>query len=227
MAKKRRSPRRAAPQRTTNWYLIVGIAGIFVVSLFVLVYLAVDEPDPTQGLAEFCAANPTNCVTQGNPDAPVTLVSIEDFACNHCRDFHVDTLPRIQEQYVALGTVKLVALPYALRAETVPSAAASMCAAEQNAYFEFSAALFAQFGQPEALTRSGFNATAEAIGLDGAAFSACVQDGRYNDVIAENQQIASANGIRSTPNFFVNGVLLEGNRPYANFQQQFEQYLGS
>ena len=227
MAKKR-STRRAEPQRATNWYLIIGIAGVFVVFLFTLVFLTVGgSPDPIQGLAQFCADNPTNCVTQGNPDAPVTMVAIEDFACSHCRDFHVATLPRIQQDYVAPGDVKLVALPYALRPETTPAAAASLCAAEQNAYFEFSAAMFAAFGQPETLTRSGYIAIADSLGLDNAAFSACVADGRYTDIIQENQAAASANGIRSTPNFFINGVLLEGNRPYANFQQQIAQFLGS
>ncbi len=226
MAKKSKRKTQSTDSRSTNWFLIGGVAIAGVVGLFALLFLALQEPK-TQTLAEYCSANDDRCVTVGSESAPVTLVEVSDFGCPHCRDFHRDTAPSLFSQYVNTDQVKWVFLPFALRADTVPAANAAMCASEQGKYLEFSEALFKTPDVEFALTRDGFLAAADETGLDIDTFTACLIDGRYNSAIGENQDAAGRARISGTPTFFVNDQIVRGAQPYSEFQRIIENYLAS
>lgn len=218
---KRAKPKKQAQNRETNWLLIGGVIVIGVGALFALLFLALREPEQTT-LADYCGENPQNCATLGDANAPVTIVEVSDFGCSHCRDFHAETFTPLQQQYVDTGEVYWIALPYALSANTLPASNAAMCANEQDAYFEFGAALFAQQGLPQALTRDGFVQAAEQLDLNMDTFLQCLEAGRYNQVINDNITAARANRVSATPTFFVNGRILEGAYPLSVFQQRIE-----
>lgn len=190
--------------------------------------LALTEPAAESGsLADYCGQNADFCASMGAADAPVTLVEISDFGCSHCRNFHLQTAPLLAQTYVDTGQVRWIALPYALRTETLPAANAALCAGEQDAYFSFSEALFEQFGEPDNLTASGFMGAAEEVGLDTAAFGQCVDEGRYSSVVQDNVAAAGRAGVAATPTFFINGQKLEGAYPFSVFQQRIEALINS
>lgn len=226
MAKKTARRRAKQRRRQTNWLVIGGIIVLGAVVLVGLLALALREP-ATGVLQAYCQSNPEACVAKGAEDAPVTIVEILDFGCGHCRNFNQQTAPLLEEQYVETGQLRLVSLPYALRAETVPATNASLCAAEQDAYFEFTNAMFERFDEPDILTQAGFIRAAQSIDLDVEQFTQCIDEERYVDVIQENIQRARAAGVSSTPNFFINGRKLEGNQPLSVFQQRIESLLSS
>jgi protein-disulfide isomerase len=68
---------------------------------------------------------------------------------------------------------------------------------------------------------------AVTVGLDSADFQQCLNDGRYNDIVAANIEAARQAGVTATPTFFVNGRKLEGAYPFSAFKQQIESLLGS
>jgi protein-disulfide isomerase len=233
MAKKRRAARKARqPQQGTNWLLIGGViaARVVVGGLFFLLYSSIQEdgvPQVTQPLSEYCQENPDNCMTKGSADAPVTIVEVSDYGCGHCRNFNLDTAPLIEDLYVRPGQVQWVVLPYALGPATTPAAEASMCAADQEAFFEFHERMFEIQNEPEALTAAGFRQAAEDLELDLEAFNACFSSGKYSDTVQDNIRAASSIGVRETPNFFVNDSLLRGNAPLSSFQQAINRALGA
>jgi protein-disulfide isomerase len=224
MSKKPRRSRRK--ERKTNWLLIGGLAAVGILFLIGLSYLALREPTPL-ALADYCTQNPERCVTQGAADAPLTMVEVSDFACHNCRDFYEQTAPLLEEEYVATDRLQWVALPYALRAETMPAANAALCANEQDAYFPFAAALFDQFDEPTTLTREGFLATADSLSLDMSEFTACVDEERHVGVVQSNMTAARLAGVSGTPTFFINGRELRGAHPFATFQQTIESLVNS
>jgi protein-disulfide isomerase len=226
MAKKPLRTKKTATKRETNWLLIGGIVVVGAIAMFALLYLALREPE-TQSLAEFCDAAEGNCVSYGDANAPVTFVEVSDFGCPHCRNFHREKASIIMEQYVDEGKVRWVFLPYALGPNTVLSATAGLCANEQGKYFEFSSAVFEQEPPEAAITRDGLLAAGEDIGLDMAAFSACVSDGRYTQIVNTNQQAARAARVSSTPSFFVNDNIIRGNLPLEEFERRFNEVLDS
>ena len=79
----------------------------------------------------------------GDEDAPVVVMEFSDIYCGHCRDFNLDALPGILEDYVASGKVRwtdhFFGFNRTLQEGTV---LALMCAAEQGRYFEFKHTLF-------------------------------------------------------------------------------------
>ncbi|KAA3665533.1 MAG: hypothetical protein DWQ04_00105 [Chloroflexi bacterium] len=225
MAKKssrRKSSRQS--QRKTNWTVIYGVIAAGVILLGGLLYLSLQTGEIVT-IPIRCEDDAALCVTKGEANAPVTIVEILDFGCNHCQAFHQETAPLIDAQYVENGDVKFVMYPYALSGNTLPGTNAALCAEEQDAYFAFTDALFDQFGQPDYLTSESIIRAGETAGVEMTSFTQCVSEGRYNDVIQENMSVARNNRINSTPNFFVNGEKLEGNQPFSIFQQRIESYL--
>src|SRR5437868_57063 len=44
----------------------------------------------------------------GDPNAPVTIDAYEDFQCTNCEQFNRTVMPRLLENYVGTGQVKMV-----------------------------------------------------------------------------------------------------------------------
>jgi protein-disulfide isomerase len=229
MSKKMRSSRRARrqrQQRKTNWPVIGGAIAIAIIALGVLLFLALQTPE-TQSLADFCLENSDNCVAKGSSEAPVTIVEVSDYGCSHCRDFNLETAGLIEDLYITPGEVQWVVLPFASRSGTLPATTAAMCADDQGRFFDFHRRLFELQGEATALTPAGLLQVAGELGLDTDAFSACLESGEHDAAVQENIRAANSLGVNSTPNFFINGKKLEGNRPLTDFQQQISASIGS
>lgn len=231
MSKRARSARRARRQeRKSNWLLIGGVIALAAIALFALLALSLREPeaqDPAeaQSLADYCSENPSNCGTKGSADAPVTIVEVSDYGCSHCRDFNLETAGLIEDLYVTPGQVQWKVLPFAISSQTVPAAAAALCAGEQDYFSEFHRRLF-ELGPPQALTKVGFQQAASDVGLNPDSFNACIESGRYQSSVEDNIRAANLLGVTGTPAFFVNGQLLKGNHPLTSFQREINNVLG-
>jgi protein-disulfide isomerase len=222
------APRRppVRKERQTNWYLLGGLIALGVIGLFALLFLSLQggatpaSPDrPVERVLEgYCERNPDRCMVRGDSSAPVTIVEVSDYGCSHCRNFNMSTAGVLDETYVGTGEVRWISLPYALSTATLPAAESSMCAAEQEAYWEYHHALFEQQSSELALTRAGFLQAADEVGLDVEAFASCLDSGNYTSIVQNNMTAAQQAGVTGTPTFFVNGVTLNGNRPLSDFQ---------
>ncbi len=116
---------------------------------------------------------------------------------------------------------------YSIHPQAEPAAQAAECAGELGAYWQMHDALFERqaewSGSSDA--RQVFEAIAEDLSLDGAAFATCLDEGRHLERIAADYQAGIAEGITGTPAFDVNGALLSGALSFADFQQEIEYYL--
>ncbi len=145
----------------------------------------------------------------GEADAPVVIVEFSDIFCGHCRNYGLDSLPEILDEYVATGKVRYVDHFYGFtRSLEEGTALATLCAAEQGRYFEFKHALF------QSLELGTYDAgrAARVAGIEADQFTACIQDQRYLDALQEMVFIDNS-GVSATPTFFVNGTMISGNDP--------------
>ena len=229
MAKKAKRVRRKEKRGAsgTNWYVIGGIVAVGAILLFALLFLSLRgaPPEEVVALTEYCDENPDRCEFEGDRNAPVTIVEVSDFGCQHCRNFNRDTVGLIKQQYIDSGDVLYVSLPYALSGNTLAAANAGMCAGDQDRFADFQSAMFQQFDDADYMSRASMVAIAGTLGLDVDSFEACIDAGTYSNTIAENIDAASAVGINSTPSFYVNDTKVEGNQPFANFQRTIASYL--
>jgi protein-disulfide isomerase len=164
--------------------------------------------------------------SMGDPNAPVTIEVFEDFQCPSCQNFTENIEPRIVETYVGAGQVYYVFrhFPFlddnAIRKESDQAANASMCAAEQNRFWEYHDIVFANWKGENigAYSDNRLIAFAKSIGLEMSAFNACFEDNRYEADIKADLEKGQSLQVSGTPSVFVNGKILT-----PGFVPSFEQ----
>lgn len=147
----------------------------------------------------------------GPAAAPVVLTVFSDFECPYCRHYG-ETLRKIAARYDR--QVRLVFRQFPLRSlhpDAERAAEASLCAADQNRFWEMHDRLFAA---PDGLGEEAIGAMAASLGLDGAAFGSCLGSGRHRDRVRRDIREGSTAGVDGTPTLFVNGRYFGGVRSF-------------
>lgn len=168
---------------------------------------------------------------RGSADAPVTLLEFSDYNCPHCRDFALDVIPLVDDEFIASGQVKYVIQPYALYDWSLPIVEAAACARDQDGFWDFHHWAFAnsqRFPSQRSPSRGLLRELASASGLDVDGFDACLDEGRHrDDVLASKQDAEGRLGIDRTPTIFVNGVRTSPTLPAIREAVQAAQAAGS
>ena len=152
-------------------------------------------------------------------DGAPTLDIYEDFRCPACHRaygvFH-STVKDLADQ----GKVKLV---YHFKtiidghdgsSNSLQAASAAMCAAVDNKFTDFHEAILDPVvaGQQPAWGPSLYTSAAETAGISGdalSAFNTCVSNKTYERYIASVEQKSSSDGVTSTPQYFLDGELVD------------------
>jgi protein-disulfide isomerase len=164
--------------------------------------------------------------TQGQDNAPITIVEFSDFECGYCKRFNDTTLQQVVDQYVKTGKVKFSYRHYPfLAASSLPKAIVSECAGEQGKFWEMHNVLFGgQIGRGnEQEINDQAIAFAKQWNLDEAKFNNCLSDAAVRERVMKDAEVAQQSGVRGTPTFFVNGEPLVGAQPFAAFQNAIAQ----
>jgi protein-disulfide isomerase len=168
---------------------------------------------------------------KGDPEAPVTIVEYTDYQCGYCGRHALQTMPQIQETYIDTGKVHYVLkdFPLSFHANAEPAAVAARCAGAQDAYWAMHDHLFEQQtywgGLDKAKLPETFATYADVLGLDVAAFEACLASDEFDKAIEANLLEGQESGVQGTPSFLINGRLLVGAYPFEEFQKRIEAAL--
>ena len=160
----------------------------------------------------------------GDENAPVTIIEWSDFECPFCARFYSQTLSLIEENYINTGKVKLVFrdFPLSFHPNAQKAAEASECADDQDMFWEMHDKIFEN---QQTLSTANFKKWAADFGLDTTEFNNCLDSGKYASEVQKDMADGSAAGIRGTPGFIINGELISGAQPYANFEAAIEAAL--
>ncbi|PIN79406.1 hypothetical protein COV16_04415 [Candidatus Woesearchaeota archaeon CG10_big_fil_rev_8_21_14_0_10_34_8] len=167
---------------------------------------------------------------KGEEDAPVTIIEYSDFQCPYCQRFYLQTLSSIEENYIDTGKVKIVFrhFPLSFHQNAQISAEAAECAGEQGMFWEMHDMLFENgSGDGTGLAQTDIEGYAADLGLDTATFSECLDSGKYTEKVQTDIKTGAAQGVKGTPGFIVNGVLVSGAQPYSVFEQVIEAALAA
>lgn len=112
--------------------------------------------------------------------------------------------------------------------ESFWAAEASECADDQGKFWEYHDYLFThQNGENQgAFSKENLKSFASALGLDTAAFNACLDSGKYTLYIQQQTQFSGSLGVQNTPSFLVGNQGLVGAQPFSQFQGIIESLLG-
>ncbi len=170
----------------------------------------------------------------GKGDAPLTLVEFSDYQCPYSGRFAETTLPTLKRDYVEGGRLRYVFHDFPLdrlHPQARKAAEAARCAGEQGRYWEMHDVLFQH---QQGLQSEQLRDYAEQLGLDGTAFAACLDSGKYQAVVQREYTEGLALGVRGTSSFVlgktradntVEGVLFTGARPLDEFRQAMDRLL--
>ncbi len=138
--------------------------------------------------------------------------------------------PELKAQYVASGQVKLAFSPIVdLGDGSLSSQVAARCAGAQaplnfwtmhDALFENQSAIY------RAPATDFYVELATGLGMDGDALRACMENPESAATVTRLDQARRDAGIRNRPSFDVNGQIIAGGLPLAQFQQVIEGILG-
>ena len=184
-------------------------------------------PGPSEGGSSSIPAAATAEPTKGLLEAPVTIVEFSEFYCPYCARFTWETLPKIVEEYVENGLVKVVFRNFPVHGEpAVLAALAGECAHEQGQFWKYHDRLFsAVFREKRRLDAEALVELAEELGMDGQAFQECLSSERYRGNLEEDIAEGERLGVRGTPTFFINGRMVVGAYPFERFKQIIEEEL--
>jgi len=166
-------------------------------------------PNPENGSALIAVANPR----MGDPAAArLVIVEFGDFECPFCKAAFLD----IRE--FAIAHPNEVAYVYrhfpldSIHPQAVQAAIAAQCAAEQDKFWPYHDRLFQN---QDTLAQEPYTQFARQLGLNVAAFTACMASDAAAQVVAYDGSVGMLYGVAGTPTFFVNGEKLEGVVPRA------------
>lgn len=143
----------------------------------------------------------------GAKEAKVVLIEFSDFQCPFCARANT-TVKEFMGKYgnEVLLTYKHLPLVQ-IHPQALPASLASWAALQQNKFWEYHDALFAQ---QSSLSEELFGKIANDLQLDITKFNNDRQSDRAKQAVDKDVRLAQDLGVNGTPAFFMNGVAFSG-----------------
>ena len=190
---------------------------ILVVAVLLLLPLAAAAQTPPGTIVETSADGP---FVLGRADAPVTMVEFVDYECSFCRRYHAQVYERLKKEFVDTGLVRYVVrdFPMEIHKNSVTTARAARCGAQQGKFWEMRHALLVA----KRLDVDGVVEAGGSVGLDPAKLRDCVVNAKVNASIKQDREEGLRIGVEAAPTFVigrskgdrVKGEMFVGSKPY-------------
>jgi len=173
----------------------------------------------------------------GSSDAPVTMVSYEDYFCPFCTGFHNSDFADennmnsafgdIAENHIETGEVQYYFKNFPVVGGDRP-AEVSECFAEHGSsedFWTFNHNHFQNFEELQEMQQTDpssydevMYSWAEELDITGNGFESCIEDSEHSSTVHEDAQEGERLGASSTPTNFVEGEMIEGAVAYTSFE---------
>jgi len=204
---------------TRNVTIMAVIAGVLIVAVVAIGQLGnkVSGTFQNPGI-NYPASVAGSDRTLGSSDAPVTLEVYEDFQCPVCARYSLTEEPILVSQYVTPGTLRIVHHDIAILGrggaddESQLAATGAACAVGQGKYWDYAHWVYMnQDGENQGgFRRERLTAIAEAAGLDGTAFNACLDSPSAIQEVTDVTDQAVGMGINQTPTMYIGDQQIVG-----------------
>ena len=184
--------------------------------------------DPDEGvypeLAKLARRDAGDKLAQGRADAPVVLIEYADFKCGYCGKFARDTEPALVKKYVDNGTLRIEWRNFPIfGAESEAAARAAWAAGQQNRFWQFHAAAYAEGAKEKGFGKDRLKALAREAGVaDLDRFARDADSSEASAAVGKDQEQGYGIGATSTPSFLINGRPIAGAQPMETFTEAIE-----
>lgn len=184
------------------------------------------DREPVPELLALARRDKGDPLALGDAQAPVVLIEYADFGCSFCGDFARSTEPKLVEEYVDKGVLRIEWRNFPVGGEGSERAAlAAWAAGKQGRFWQFHQAAYAK----ERQSADGFDDDR----LTGLARRAGVPDldrferdrasAAARKALDRDLKEAQGLGAASTPSFLVNDQPVSGAQPVGVFREVIEQ----
>ena len=156
----------------------------------------------------------------GDPDAPVEVIEYASFTCPHCATFHLNTMPRIKENYIETGQVRFVYREVYFDRFGLWAGMVARCAGPDR-YFGIVDLVYQRQadwtqGAPGAVAEN-LRQIGRVAGLSNEQLDACLTDAAMAQAMIANYEAnMEVHDIPGTPHFVIDGEL-HSNMSYEDF----------
>ena len=179
----------------------------------------------------------------GNPNAIVYVVEFSDYECPFCQASEGENIeiinslkksypgweapiPKVIEEYVNTGKVKLVFRQFPVHPNKNPAFAVK-CAQEQGKFWEYHKVLFENYN---ALSITDLIKYAADLNLNLTQFNECFNSRKYESSIQNDLNDGQCVGVDGTPTFFIGNEAkgfkkIEGAQSFSVFKQTIDSML--
>src|SRR3990170_3253719 len=153
---------------------------------------------------------------RGDKKASVTIIEFGDYQCPYCEIFFSQVLPQIEKRYIQTGKVKFIYrdFPLSFHQYAGKAAEATECADEQGKFWDFHDKLYKN---QNSLDLASLKIYAQQLGVDTTKFNACLDSGKMRAEVQKDVSDGGGYGVSGTPAFFINGVNVQGAKPFSEF----------
>ena len=216
--------------------MITILAAIVVVAAGAWYFLsgANSAPGPVTGGFQFeetASAFGLQEMSEGNPDAPVTVVEYASFTCPHFARFHEGAYKQLKADFIDTGKINFVYREVFFDRPGIWASMVARCGGPEKFHgitdlIYKGQSTWARAGAPAAIVAE-LGKIGRLAGLDGDTLDACLQDAEKAENLNKWQtENLAADGIDSTPSFVINGKKYS-NMAYDEMKTIIETALGS
>lgn len=161
--------------------------------------------------AQLMEPGPLGDIALGRDDAPVTIIEYASLTCPYCRQFHLQTYPRLKKELIDTGKVRYIVREFPIGRTAGAAAIVTRCAPREKymalyeKFLEQQRDWTSQEVRPDALYQ-----VAAQVGMSRSTFDNCLANQSIIEGLKLVKQRGREFGVVGTPTFFVNGTKASG-----------------
>ena len=207
-------------RRLRTLLVVLGAAAVLVVVAIVVSGGSSDNAKSRPGAAQkttgaipgqkesaaMLAGVPQSDIYLGNPAAPVRVVEFADLQCPFCREYSLQVLPRLVQDYVRSGKVRIEFRNLSFLGEdSVTAGRAAAAAAQQDKLWNFVDVFYYNQGEENSgyVTPAFLDRIYRAAGVDPVKATAYAASEASKKPLAAADALADQVGVKSTPTILV------------------------
>lgn len=204
---------------------VVAVAG----GAYVMTQSQSSLPGVSMAVAQDADVMPAKDIVLGNEDAPVTVIEYASYTCPHCATWHENSFKQLKADYIDTGKVKFIHREVYFDRFGLWAGMIAHCAGDTR-YYGMTDMIYK--GQKEwigegdpAIILENLRKIGRTAGMTNDEMEACLTDESFaQSLVAAYQQNATADEIRATPTFTINGEKLS-NMSYEDFAAEIDSKL--
>ena len=170
----------------------------------------------------------TSRIVSGNKNAKITIIAYESLTCSHCANFHKEIYPKLKEEYIDTGLVKIEFRHFPLDIAALNASKITQCKKDQS--LEILESLYSN--QQSWLKGSTIEEVNDILkkflkkeGFD-IDFEKCINNKEIEDFVLNDRIEGTKNfKVNATPTIIINNKKFEKSLNYKNLKKSLEKLI--